>query len=72
MVPSNKTPNSRTLQFIPAPTSLWLARKHFVLANKSMLLASQFVLYNSNNVINSLNVTESLELELDPIFCRSV
>ena len=66
----------RTLQFIPAPTSLWLVRKHFVLSNKSMLLARlikiQFVLYNSNNVINSLNVTESLELELDPTFCRSV
>ena len=62
----------RTLQFIPAPTSLWLVRKHFVLSNKSMLLARlikiQFVLYNSNNVINSLNVTESLELELDPTF----
>jgi len=31
----------RALQFIPAPTSPWLIRKHFLLANKSMLLASQ-------------------------------
>ena len=31
----------RALQFIPAPTSPWLVRKHFLLANRSMLLASQ-------------------------------
>ena len=30
---------SSALQFIPAPTSPWLVRKHFLLANKSMLLA---------------------------------
>ena len=29
----------KALQFIPAPTSPWLVRKHFLLANKSMLLA---------------------------------
>jgi hypothetical protein len=29
----------RALQFIPAPTCPWLVRKHFLLANKSMLLA---------------------------------
>jgi hypothetical protein len=29
----------RALQFIPVATSPWLVRKHFLLANKSMLLA---------------------------------
>ena len=35
----NSVNKSRALQFIPAPTSPWLVRKHFLLANKSMLLA---------------------------------
>ena len=43
----SKVTDYRALQFIPA---LWLLRKHFLLANKSMLLASQFVPYNSNNM----------------------
>ena len=29
----------RALQFMPAPTSPWLVRKHFLLANKIILLA---------------------------------
>jgi len=33
------TTNIRALQFIPAPTSPWLVRKLFLLANKRMLLA---------------------------------
>ena len=33
------TTNIRALKFIPAPTSPWLVRKLFLLANKRMLLA---------------------------------
>jgi hypothetical protein len=31
--------DSRALQFIPAPTSPWLVRQHFLLSNKIVLLA---------------------------------
>jgi hypothetical protein len=44
----------RALQSIPAPTNLWLVRKHVLLASKSVQLASQFVLYNSNMHITVL------------------
>jgi len=55
----------RALQFIPAPTSPWLVRKHFLLDNKRMLLAIILTIYNVSPVciylyiiINVLNETE--------------
>ena len=33
----------RALQFIPAPTSPWLVRKHLLLANKSNMLLARLI-----------------------------
>ena len=59
----------RALQFIPAPTSSWLVRKHFLLANKSMLLARlikipirTIQLHNYILINNVLNETEDVQL----------
>ena len=47
---------SRALQFIPAPTGPWLVRKHFLLANKIMLLARLIKTFIKKNKTFTLKI----------------